>query len=88
MDFSRALEIMKDGQKLTRKSWKSKDIWVTVISNWSIPTVHSMELFPNGDKAIEFSVFLAIKTANGRLSPWTPFQTDLLSEDWMLVENL
>lgn len=87
MDFSNALIAMKQGETLTRGVWECKDKWVTFISNWSIPTVHSMDLFPNGDRTIIFSEFLAIKEAENTISPWFPSQKDVLAEDWALVKR-
>lgn len=38
------------------------------------------------DMKVEYGAYIAMKTAQGNVVPWLASQTDILSEDWMVVE--
>ena len=35
---------------------------------------------------VEYCAYLAMKTVQGHVTPWFPSQTDLLSDDWVIVD--
>ena len=77
MNFSDALHELKNGKKIQRDGWNGKGLWVELQN----PDIHSkMTLaylflnYPNDSKT----------TPSARV-PWLPSQTDLLSEDWLIV---
>ena len=40
----------------------------------------------DADGMVEYGAYIAIKTAQGNVVPWLASQTDVLSEDWVIVE--
>ena len=38
------------------------------------------------DGKVEYGAYIAMKTAQGNVVPWLPSQTDMLAEDWILVD--
>ncbi len=66
MDFGAALERLKMGQRLARRSWMAEYIEL------QRPTENSKMTLP----------YIYIRTAQGELVPWIAPQTDLLAEDW------
>lgn len=68
MDFGWALTQVKENKKATRAGWNGKGMWVAL-------------QVPDENSKMSQS-YLYLKTADGKLVPWLPSQTDLLSEDW------
>lgn len=92
MTFGEAVEQMKRGEKVARKGWNGKGmyIWVmpgsTVRDCNQITDPHLAEI----DKAegeIRFLGSIRMRTATGDvLTGWLASQTDMLAEDWEVVE--
>ena len=40
----------------------------------------------NEDGLVEYGAYIAMKTTQGNVVPWLASQTDMLAEDWMIVE--
>jgi hypothetical protein len=70
--FGWALGQLKDGKRVCREGWNGKGMWLAL----QRPDEHSKMTLP----------YIFMKTAQGDLVPWLASQTDLLSEDWQLVE--
>lgn len=86
LTFGLAIEAAKKGHKIARKGWNGKGMWLAYISHWDMPTVHAMELFPCGCDAGTFLPFIGMKTADNKFVPWLASQTDVLAEDWVIIE--
>lgn len=71
MDFSKALEAAKAGQRIQRAGWNGKDLTVQI---------HKPESEMN-------LPFLYIQNPDGRKCPWHPSQTDILAEDWSVLPS-
>ena len=71
-NFSMALDQIKDGKKLTRKNWNGPGQFLQL----QTPDENSKMTLP----------YISIHTVQGDLVPWLASQTDILSNDWMLVE--
>lgn len=72
MKFGEALEACKQGKKISRKGWNGKGQYVEI----QIPDENSKMTLP----------YLYISTVWGDLVPWSASQTDILSDDWIIVE--
>lgn len=71
MNFSKALEAVKNGQKISRAGWNGKGLTVQI----QRPDSNSKMSLP----------YLYIEYPNGQRCPWLASQTDLLAEDWNVV---
>lgn len=73
MTFSEALEELKKGKKIKRSFWGGywKITWFTPL------------FAPHHDD--DFSMIVA-KLVDGTYAPAMPYQTDLLADDWEVVE--
>ena len=83
-NFSAALELLKDGQRVSRAGWHGKDMHLElqkpdVDSKMTLPYVYMVIPCQNcaeaGEKARAFN-----------LVPWLASQTDILAEDWKIVQ--
>jgi hypothetical protein len=78
MTFGLALEALKKGLKVQRAGWNGKGLWLEL----QVPDAHSKMTLPY--------VFLnypadAQNTPGARV-PWLASQTDVLAEDWTIVD--
>ena len=77
MDFGDAIRALKDEKRVTRAGWNGKGMWLVLGTPDRIITENGFPLLP----------FIAMKTADDKMLPgWLASQTDMLAEDWMVVE--
>ena len=72
MDFGYALDALKSGERLTREGWNGKGMWLEL----HFPDAGGLMTLP----------YIYMKTVQGDLVPWLASQTDLLANDWSIVE--
>ena len=73
MNFSEALEQIKNGRQLTRDGWNGKGLFVMA----QFPDEHSKMGNPY--------LYIDATRLGGTLNPWVPSQTDLFANDWEVV---
>jgi len=72
MNFSVALQNLKDGLKVTRIGWNGPEQYLEL----QAPDEHSKMTLP----------YIYIRTVQKDFVPWLASQTDLLASDWQLVD--
>lgn len=77
--FSVALDLLKQGNKITRKGWNGKGMWLMLIPKSHWETTRGLEML-NG------LPWVGMKTVDDKFVPWLPSQTDLFANDWMIAE--
>lgn len=89
--FGQAIESLKRGCKVSRKGWNGKGmfLWLKpaalVKSGWCKDALLKSLADANGGE-IEALGTICMKTADGKiLTGWLASQTDMLSNDWVLV---
>ena len=93
MNFGDAIAALKQGKKVARKGWNGKGmfLWLkpaaTIKSDWcKDPLLKSISDANGGE--IEALGTICMKTADNKiLTGWLASQTDMLSDDWMVVES-
>ena len=90
--FGQAIESLKRGSKVSRKGWNGKGmfLWLKpaalVKSDWCKDPLLKSIADANGGE-VEALGTVCMKTADGKiLTGWLASQTDMLSNDWVLVE--
>lgn len=89
MNFGQAIEALKGGRRVARAGWNGKGMWLAYQKAYpaGIPinknTAEATGI-PEGT-ACKFLPYL-MKTAGGEFVPWLASQTDVLAEDWSIVE--
>lgn len=85
MDFGRAIQLLKVGQRVQRKGWNGKNQYIELATNISYKNANNeivnAEHDAIGNKAIAF-----VGTSGVQLG-WLASQADMLAEDWKIVEN-
>ena len=95
MTFGMAIEAMKRGKKVARRGWNGKGMWLCVplcdgpteipaTRVWGKPNAEYAER--NGGM-VKIMPYVTMKAADGSIvMGWLASQTDMLSEDWCIVE--
>ncbi|MFR8115702.1 MAG: DUF2829 domain-containing protein [Clostridia bacterium] len=85
MDFGRAIQLLKVGQRVQRQGWNGKNQYIELATNISYKNANNeivnVEHDAIGNKAIAF-----VGTSGVQLG-WLASQADMLAEDWKIVEN-
>ena len=86
MTFGLAIEALKKGLRVARAGWNGKGMWLFLIQGSNdIAKLHGYGFGEYmGEPAFRDAIFM--RTVDNQLVPWTASQTDVLAEDWTLVE--
>lgn len=82
MDFGAALKALKEGKRVARKGWNGVGMWLTLqrpdmFSHMTLPYIYIE--YPKNPKHHAYP--------DGSRCPWIASQTDMLSEDWFVIED-
>ena len=86
-DFAVALYELKLGRKVAREGWNGKGMFIFLVpgSTFKVSRPPLLGIYPEGTE-IKYHAHVDMKTADGQVVPWLASQTDLLADDWMVVE--
>jgi hypothetical protein len=92
MDFSEALKAVKDGHRIKRSGWNGSEMFVVKQDGYpnGVPinaNTANVTGFPVGQVHV-FRPYLTMYTAQKDFVPWVASQTDLLAEDWEVLEKI
>lgn len=90
-DFGTAVEALKQGARVAREGWNGKGMFLSLVKGRDTDYHVNSEVFGtgnDGNSQYQLPVLDAIymKTADNKLVPWLASQTDVLAEDWQIVE--
>lgn len=101
MSFGHAIEMAKHGYRITRAGWNGKGMWVVLMSAMSLPPYNTQGTerkvndrtarWIGEDTPLDTLAYFAMWTVNsdGRrawLPGWLASQTDMLADDWIIVD--
>lgn len=88
MGFERALAALKAGQRVSRAGWNGKDMWLAVFKGVPVQLLSKRDLDGYNPRPLEvyYPPHIAMFTAQGGFVPWLASVTDLMAEDWEVVE--
>lgn len=86
MNFSQALEAIKDGRRLQREGWNGKGMFVFLVagSNFTVNREPLLSIMGAG-KEVTYRPHVDMRDAEGKIVPWLVSQTDLMADDWQVV---
>ncbi|MGP5331954.1 DUF2829 domain-containing protein [Pseudomonas helleri] len=85
MSFGLAIEALKLGKRVARAGWNGKGMWLAIAgveSEWRA-SIAGCDM-PQDWQG--YSPFIAMYTADKLLVPWLASQTDVLADDWQLID--
>lgn len=95
LPFSSALEALKAGARIARAGWNGKDMWLCAgkghekLEAEKFWNPHTKTFAENNGGFAEVLPYIIMKTADGKvLMGWLASQTDMLAEDWQVLEEV
>lgn len=87
MNFGLAVEAMRKGKKVARSGWNGKGMFVFLVpgSTFNVNRPPLLGIYPEGTE-INYCPHIDMRTADGKIVPWLASQTDVLADDWNIVE--
>lgn len=86
MNFSQALALVKEGERVSRAGWNGKGMFIFLVpgSTFTVNRPPLMGIYPAGTE-VRYHAHIDMKTADDMVVPWLASQTDLLAEDWGVI---
>ena len=86
MNFSEALDNVKEGKKISREGWNGKGMFLFLVqgSTFKVNRPPLLGIYPEGTE-ITYCPHIDMKTADNKVVPWLASQTDILADDWGVV---
>lgn len=87
MNFGNAIEALKEGKRVARAGWNGKGMFLFLVpgSNFIVNREPLLSIMGEGAQ-ITYRPHIDMKDAEGKVVPWLASQTDMLAEDWQIVE--
>lgn len=97
MSFGHAIEAAKAGHRIARAGWNGKGMFVAYMPPLYLPPYNTQDTnrkvndrtakWIGEDKPLDCQPYFAMYTADEKWVPgWLASQTDMLADDWMIVE--
>jgi hypothetical protein len=82
-----AVQAMQDGAKVRRRGWNGKGMFCFLVqgSRFTVNRAPLLGIYPEGTE-IDYRPHVDMRTADGQIVPWVCSQSDLLADDWELVD--
>lgn len=98
LTFGLAIELLKMGKKVCRVGWNGKNMFIVYMPPLYLPPYNTTDTarkvndrtakWIGEDKPLDCQPYIAMYNAQEQWQPgWLPSQADLLSEDWMVVNE-
>ena len=87
MSFGMAVEAVKKGHKVARSGWNGKGMFLFLVprSTFKVSRAPLLSVYPEGTE-INYHAHIDMKTADDKVVPWLASQTDVLADDWYIVD--
>ena len=87
MPFGLAVDAMKMGKKVARVGWNGKGMFVFLVqgSTFKVSRTPLNQFYEEGTE-VNYCPHIDMKTADNKIVPWLASQTDVLADDWDIVE--
>ena len=87
MNFGQALEALKEGKRVCRSGWNGKGMFLFLVngSNFKVNREPLMSIMGEGTE-VTYRPHIDIKDSEGKVVPWLASQTDMLAEDWGILD--
>ncbi len=87
LTFGEAIEALKKGLKVSRAGWNGKGMFLFLVDGGTFAVSRPpLNKFYQEGTVINYCPHIDMKTADDKIVPWLASQTDVLAEDWTIVE--
>lgn len=88
VDFGDALRALKAGKRVSRTGWNGAGMFAYLVPAASYPVQTGAAKAHFGDGAmVPYRAYLALKTTRGDVATWAPSCSDVLANDWIILED-
>lgn len=91
LSFGDAVAALKEGLRVERAGWNGKGMWLVLVhpdDDANVPPQPTYGVAGIVDDATNGCLpWIGMKTADNKFVPWLASQTDVLAEDWQIVEQ-
>jgi hypothetical protein len=89
LSFGHAIKALQDGHRVARSGWNGKGMFLYYVPAAKYPAQRNTKqtmvgMFP--DDLVPYRNYIAMKTAQNDVVPWVASQTDILADDWCIVD--
>ena len=81
VSFGHAIELLKGGHRVAREGWNGKGMFLSLVNTGYYDV--GCSVVNDIDSLLPW---IGMKTADNKFVPWLASQTDVLAEDWQIVE--
>lgn len=87
MNFGEVVAGLKVGKRYVRKGWNGKGMFIFLVagSQFKVNREPLTSILGEGT-VVNYQPHIDMKTAQGDIVPWVASQSDILAEDWEMVE--
>lgn len=87
MNIGQAVEAMKSGKRVARSGWNGQGMFAYYVPANSYPAQTGVAKKFFGENAlVPYRAYMALKTAQGDVAAWTPSGSDVLADDWIVLD--
>lgn len=94
LSYGRALAQLKLGRRVSRAGWNGKGMWLQMVAAGqyavaigSIRLESGSAYIEDQPDALDLLPWIGMKTADNKFVPWLCSQTDMIAEDWCVLEG-
>jgi hypothetical protein len=87
LSFGLALEALKKGCKVARAGWNGAGMFALLVqgSTFTVNRAPLLGIYPEGTE-INYRPHIVLKFADGSIATWAPSGSDVLADDWMILD--
>lgn len=89
LSFGDAVAALKEGLRVERAGWNGKGMFLYYVPENKYPANRNEQATMIGmfkDDMVPYREYIALKTVDNQVVPWSPSISDALAEDWQIVE--
>lgn len=89
LTFGEAIEALKTGLKVAREGWNGKGMWLILVPGRVVENLEPNSFYEKSGFSAPVTIcgHIDMKAADGSMVVgWLASQTDVLAEDWLIVE--
>lgn len=87
MNIGEAIDWMKGGLRVSRAGWNGKGMFIYYVGPGAYPATSRAAKAHWGENAlVPYGPYIAMKTAQENVVPWLCSQTDLLADDYEVLQ--
>lgn len=88
MNFGTALSCLRNGMMVQRRGWNGKGMFLFLVdgSSFKVNRKPLLGIFKE-DTIVDYCPHIDMFTADKKVVPWLASQTDILADDWLIVDE-